>query len=61
MASIVIGNGINFGIILLARFMEERRKRKEAPRSLYIAIQKTISATAVLYCCTARSVIPFSE
>jgi hypothetical protein len=47
MASIVIGNGINFGIILLARFMEERRKRKEAPRALYIAIQKTLSATGV--------------
>lgn len=47
MASIVIGNGINFGIILLARFMEERRKRKEAPRSIFIAVQKTASATAV--------------
>jgi len=47
MASIVIGNGINFGIILLARFMEERRKLKETPRSLYIAVQKTLSATAV--------------
>ncbi len=47
MASIVIGNGINFGIILLARFMEERRKRKETPRCLYIAVQKTLSATGV--------------
>jgi predicted RND superfamily exporter protein len=47
MASIVIGNGINFGIILLARYMEERRKRKETPRSIYIAVQKTVSATGV--------------
>jgi predicted RND superfamily exporter protein len=47
MASIVIGNGINFGIILLARFLEERRKRKETPRALYIAVQKTLSATGV--------------
>ncbi len=47
MASIVIGNGINFGIILLARYLEERRKRKETPRSIYIALQKTASATGV--------------
>ena len=47
MASIVIGNGINFGIILLARYLEERRKQKETPRSIYIAVQKTISATGV--------------
>ncbi len=47
MGSIVIGNGINFGIILLARFMEERRKRKAVPRSIAIALEKTFSATIV--------------
>ena len=47
MASIVIGNGINFGIILLARFMEERRKRKDVVRSIAISAQKSMSATAV--------------
>ncbi|MBC7397126.1 MAG: MMPL family transporter [Bdellovibrionales bacterium] len=47
MGSIVIGNGINFGIILLARFMEERRKHKGTPRSIAIALEKTFSATIV--------------
>ncbi len=47
MASIVIGNGINFGIILLARFMEERRKRKDVIRSLVISARQSMSATAV--------------
>ncbi|NDG85224.1 MAG: hypothetical protein EBX52_09355, partial [Proteobacteria bacterium] len=47
MASIVIGNGINFGIILLARFMEERRKGKLVYRSVYIAVKRTASATLV--------------
>jgi predicted RND superfamily exporter protein len=47
MASIVLGNGINFGIILLARFLEERRKGKLVPRSVYIAVKRTASATLV--------------
>lgn len=47
MGSIVIGNGINFGIILLARFLEERTKRKGVPRSVAIAIEKTFTATLV--------------
>jgi predicted RND superfamily exporter protein len=47
MASIVIGNGINFGIILLARFLEERSKRKETPRALFIAMERTFPATIV--------------
>ncbi len=47
MGSIVIGNGINFGIILLARFMEERRRRKNALRSIAIAVDKTFPATIV--------------
>jgi len=47
MASIVIGNGINFGIILLARFMEERRKHKGVPHAVAIAVEKTFPATIV--------------
>jgi len=47
MGSIVIGNGINFGIILLARYMEERRKFKGTPRAVAIAIEKTFHATIV--------------
>ena len=34
LGSIVIGNGINFGIILLARYLEERRKGRNHPASL---------------------------
>ncbi|MBS1958219.1 MAG: MMPL family transporter [Bdellovibrionales bacterium] len=45
MGSIIIGNGINFGIILLARYMEERRKRKATPRAIAIAMERTFSAT----------------
>jgi predicted RND superfamily exporter protein len=47
MGSIVIGNGINFGIILLARYMEERRKFKGTPHAIAIAVQKTYHATIV--------------
>ena len=47
MASIVIGNGINFGIILLARFLEERRKHKHPIHCIAIAVEKTRSATLV--------------
>ncbi len=47
MGSIVIGNGINFGIILLARFIEERQKRKSTPRAIAIAVEKTWPATIV--------------
>jgi predicted RND superfamily exporter protein len=47
MASIVIGNGINFGVILLARFMEERRKHKGVVHSMALAVEKTFPATVV--------------
>ena len=55
MASIVIGNGINFGIILLARFTEERRKNKKTPRALLTAIKTTFSATIVAASAAALS------
>jgi len=47
MGSIIIGNGINFGIILLARFMEERRRHRGTLRSIHIALNKTWPATIV--------------
>ncbi len=55
MASIVIGNGINFGIILLARYIEERRKNKGVPRSLAIALKYTFPATLVAASAAALS------
>ncbi|HCM41117.1 MAG: hypothetical protein A2Z97_10910 [Bdellovibrionales bacterium GWB1_52_6] len=45
MGSIVIGNGINFGIIYLARFLEERRHGRNAIRANLVAITQTATAT----------------
>ncbi|MEK7690958.1 MAG: MMPL family transporter, partial [Bdellovibrionota bacterium] len=47
LGSIVIGNGINFGIILLARYVEERRKGLGHPRAVYISVTRTASATFI--------------
>lgn len=38
LGSIIVGNGINFGIILLARYMEERRKGVAQTEALSIAV-----------------------
>ncbi|MBI2605206.1 MAG: MMPL family transporter [Deltaproteobacteria bacterium] len=45
MGSIVLGNGINFGIIMLARYMEERRKERNRSRALARSIGYTSQAT----------------
>lgn len=45
LASIVLGNGINFGIILLARYVEERRKGHGHVRSTAISVAHTYKAT----------------
>jgi predicted RND superfamily exporter protein len=42
LGAIVLGNGINFGIILLARYLEERR----AGRNHFRAMKRTIESTA---------------
>jgi uncharacterized protein len=47
LASIVMGNGINFGIIFLARYLEERRQGKLAPSAIAWAMKKSAPATAV--------------
>lgn len=50
LGSIVVGNGINFGIILLARYFEERRRgldgRDALPRSVGFTAQATWTAAA---------------
>ena len=38
LGSIIVGNGINFGIVLLARYVEERRKKKSVRESLVLGI-----------------------
>lgn len=45
LGSIIIGNGINFGIILLARYIEERRKNRGHVRATYEAMVHTATAT----------------
>jgi len=45
LASIIIGNGINFGLILMARYLEERGRGMSFKRSYNRAIFYTISAT----------------
>ncbi|OFZ56815.1 MAG: hypothetical protein A2428_00375 [Bdellovibrionales bacterium RIFOXYC1_FULL_54_43] len=45
LGSIVVGNGINFGIILLARYMEERRNGRGNIRAVHLSICHTATAT----------------
>jgi predicted RND superfamily exporter protein len=45
LASIIVGNGINFGLILMARYLEERGHGVSFRRSYNRAIFYTISAT----------------
>ena len=45
LGSIVIGNGINFGIIFLARYIEERRRGRSKYRAVDIAMRNTSKAT----------------
>jgi predicted RND superfamily exporter protein len=45
LGSIVIGNGINFGIIFLARYLEERRRGRHNARAIRLAITHTSTST----------------
>ncbi|MEK6706696.1 MAG: MMPL family transporter, partial [Bdellovibrionota bacterium] len=45
LGSIIIGNGINFGIIILARYIEERRKGFNNLRGIRTAMVYTATAT----------------
>jgi predicted RND superfamily exporter protein len=44
LVSIIVGNGINFSIIFMARYLEERRS-KEAEASVAVAVKETWLAT----------------
>jgi uncharacterized protein len=46
LSSIVVGNGINFGIIFLGRYLEERRAGHPPERSLTAARKGTLRSTA---------------
>jgi predicted RND superfamily exporter protein len=45
LGSIIVGNGINFGLVLLSRYVEERRGGREVRTSLVRAIQGSRAGT----------------
>ncbi len=45
LASIIVGNGINFGIVLLARYVEERRKGVAEEPAMATAVSGTFPGT----------------
>ncbi len=45
LGSIVLGNGINFGIIFLARYLEERRRGEAGDTSIETAMVNTATST----------------
>jgi uncharacterized protein len=45
LGSIIVGNGVNFGIILLARYAEERRLGASIERALEVALDATRKGT----------------
>ncbi|MFO0660682.1 MAG: MMPL family transporter, partial [Polyangiaceae bacterium] len=45
LGSIIVGNGINFGILLVARYLEERRAGGDVRASLYAAVQESRGGT----------------
>jgi len=46
LAAIIVGNGINFGLIQLARYIEERRSDKDMREALCAALKYTMKATS---------------
>jgi uncharacterized membrane protein YdfJ with MMPL/SSD domain len=46
LGAIIAGNGVNYGILLIARYLEERRSR-DVDGALAVAIQGTLRPTAV--------------
>ena len=47
LASVIVGNGVNFGVILLARYMEERRLGRSIEDSLVTAVWGARSGTII--------------
>ncbi|MBI5548323.1 MAG: MMPL family transporter [Deltaproteobacteria bacterium] len=47
LGSIIVGNGVNPGIILLGRYAEERRRGVAAPEAMSTAVAETTTATVV--------------
>jgi len=47
LGAIIAGNGVNYGILLIARFQEERRRVDDVDEALALAILHTLRPTAV--------------
>lgn len=47
LGSVIVGNGINFGIVLLARYLEERRKGASVEDALVVGVWGTRVGTVV--------------
>jgi predicted RND superfamily exporter protein len=47
LGSVIVGNGINFGIILLARYVEERRRGADVEHALAVAVWGSRTGTLV--------------
>jgi predicted RND superfamily exporter protein len=55
LGSIIVGNGINYGIMFMARYQEERRRGIESTEALGVSIASTIKSTAVASLATCVS------
>lgn len=53
LGSIIIGTGINYGIIVVARYLEERKKQKEPLESMEYALTMTVKPTFLAAATTA--------
>jgi predicted RND superfamily exporter protein len=45
MGSLLLGSGITFGVMLLSRYLEERRNGRSPTRAAYVAMNRTARAT----------------
>jgi predicted RND superfamily exporter protein len=55
LGSIVVGTGINYGIIYLARVLEYLREGKKAFEATYLAVENSLAATLIASSTTAVS------
>ncbi len=55
LGSIIIGNGVNAGIILLSRYVEERRRSKTPNEAMATALRGTLAPTLIASCAAALS------
>jgi hypothetical protein len=55
LGSIIVGTGINYGIIVLGRYLEERKKQRRPMESMAAALEATIRPTFLAAATTAVS------